>query len=119
MKPKILIVDDEALVRDFISEVLIRMGYAPLTAESGESAVEYLEQSEFDVVITDFLISFESVPIRPDGSSPLTKDISETKEINLGPNQNDLDFQFASLNYLNSSKNEYAYTGIGAFTPCE
>jgi two-component system response regulator AtoC len=54
MKPKILIVDDEAIVRDFISEVLIRMGHAPLAADSGEKAIEHLERTEFDVVITDF-----------------------------------------------------------------
>jgi DNA-binding NtrC family response regulator len=54
MKPKILIVDDEAIVRDFISEVLIRMGHAPLAADSGEKAVKHLERTEFDVIITDF-----------------------------------------------------------------
>jgi DNA-binding NtrC family response regulator len=54
MKYRILIVDDEAIVRDFISEVLIRMGYAPLAAENGERALEYLKRSEFDVVISDF-----------------------------------------------------------------
>lgn len=54
MKPKILIVDDEEIVRDFISEVLIRMGFAPLAAGSGEKAVEHLQRAEFDVVITDF-----------------------------------------------------------------
>ncbi len=54
MKHRILIVDDESIVRAFISEVLIRMGYAPLAAESGEKALEYLNRGEFDVVITDF-----------------------------------------------------------------
>ncbi|MEE9554821.1 MAG: sigma-54 dependent transcriptional regulator [candidate division Zixibacteria bacterium] len=54
MKPKILIVDDEEIVRDFIAEVLIRMDYAPLTAENGESALDYLQRGEFDIVITDF-----------------------------------------------------------------
>ena len=54
MKPKILIVDDEEIVRDFISEVLIRMGYAPLTADCGKRALEYLQAGEFDIVITDF-----------------------------------------------------------------
>ncbi|MFC2123545.1 two-component regulator propeller domain-containing protein [Bacteroidota bacterium] len=62
-----------------------------------------------DVVITDFLISYKSVPVRSDGSSPLRQDISETENITLGPHQNNLDFQFASLNYLNSQNNEYAY----------
>ncbi len=54
MKPKILIADDEAIVRDFISEVLIRMGHAPLAADSGEKAIKHLERTDFDVVITDF-----------------------------------------------------------------
>ena len=54
MKPRILIVDDEEIVRDFISEVLIRMGHAPLAADCGEKAIEYLERAEFDIVITDF-----------------------------------------------------------------
>jgi DNA-binding NtrC family response regulator len=54
MKPKILIVDDEELVRDFITEVLIRMGYAPLAAPTGEKGIEYLEKGEYDLVITDF-----------------------------------------------------------------
>ncbi|UCC80876.1 MAG: sigma-54-dependent Fis family transcriptional regulator [Candidatus Zixiibacteriota bacterium] len=54
MKPRILIVDDEELVRDFISEVLLRMGYAPLAAPTGEKAIEYLEKSEYDLVVTDY-----------------------------------------------------------------
>ncbi len=54
MKPKILIVDDDESVRGYISDALIGMGHAPLAAPSGEMAVEYLEKSEFDLVITDF-----------------------------------------------------------------
>ncbi len=54
MKHKILIVDDESIVRDFISEVLLRMGHAPLAVESGEKALEHLERGEFDLVITDY-----------------------------------------------------------------
>jgi DNA-binding NtrC family response regulator len=54
MKPKILIVDDEELVRDFVTEVLLRMGYAPLATPSGEKAVDYLNKSEYDLVITDY-----------------------------------------------------------------
>lgn len=53
MKHRILIVDDESIVRDFISEVLLRMGYAPLAVEDGEKALDYLRRSEFDIVITD------------------------------------------------------------------
>jgi DNA-binding NtrC family response regulator len=54
VKHKILVVDDEAIVRDFVSEVLLRMGHAPLAVESGEKAIEHLERSEFDLVITDY-----------------------------------------------------------------
>jgi two-component system response regulator AtoC len=54
VKHKILIVDDEAIVRDFISEVLLRMGHAPLAVESGEQALDHLKRSEFDLVITDY-----------------------------------------------------------------
>ncbi|HBC47093.1 MAG TPA: Fis family transcriptional regulator, partial [candidate division Zixibacteria bacterium] len=54
MKYKILIVDDEAIVRDFVTEVLIRMGHAPLAVDSGEKALQYLQRNEYDLVITDY-----------------------------------------------------------------
>ena len=54
MKPKILVVEDESIVREFIVEVLIRMGYAPLAVGSGEEAFEYIARSEFDLLITDY-----------------------------------------------------------------
>ena len=54
MKYKILIVDDEAIVRDFVAEVLIRMGHAPLAVDSGEKALDHLQRNEYDLVITDY-----------------------------------------------------------------
>ena len=54
MKPKILVVEDEAIVREYIVEVLIRMGYAPLAVTNGEEAVEYIGRTEFDLIITDY-----------------------------------------------------------------
>jgi two-component system, NtrC family, response regulator AtoC len=54
LKYKILIVDDEAIVRDFVAEVLIRMGHAPLAVESGEKALDRLQRNEYDIVITDY-----------------------------------------------------------------
>lgn len=67
------------------------------------------------VVITDFKIHHSSVPIR--GSlndtigyaSPLEKHIAYTERIELNWRQNDISFEFASLNYLNPEKNEYKY----------
>jgi DNA-binding NtrC family response regulator len=54
LKYKILIVDDEAIVREFVTEVLIRMGHAPLAVDSGEKALQYLQRNEYDLVITDY-----------------------------------------------------------------
>lgn len=53
MSARILIVDDDTLVREFIVEVLVRKGYEIDQADCGETAVEILEEKNFDLVITD------------------------------------------------------------------
>ena len=53
MYSRILVVDDDALVREFIVEVLNRKGYQVQQADSGEKAVEILKQQELDLIITD------------------------------------------------------------------
>lgn len=50
---KILIVDDEMLVRNFLAETLKRKGLDIVTAENGQKAVSILKESSFDMVITD------------------------------------------------------------------
>lgn len=50
---KILIVDDEALVRNFLSETLKRKNYDVSTAENGLKAVQMLKENVYDLVITD------------------------------------------------------------------
>ncbi len=50
---KILIVDDEKSMRDFLSIVLKKEGYYVDTAEDGEMARRCLEKDIFDLVITD------------------------------------------------------------------
>lgn len=50
---KILIVDDELLIRNFLSETLRRKGYEIETADGGKSAFAQLKQDHFDLVITD------------------------------------------------------------------
>jgi two-component system response regulator AtoC len=50
---KILIVDDEALVRNFLSETLKRKGLEVTTAENGMKAVQLLKENTYDLVITD------------------------------------------------------------------
>ncbi len=54
MKKKILVVDDERLVRWAMEQTLNREGYKVITAESGEIVAEIIkEDRDFDLVISD------------------------------------------------------------------
>jgi diguanylate cyclase (GGDEF)-like protein len=50
---KILIVDDEASIRNVLSEVLRDDGHQAYTADSGEQALELLDRQAFSLVIVD------------------------------------------------------------------
>lgn len=50
---KILVVDDEQSLRDVLSIMLKRAGYAVTSAVDGEEAIELLNKEIFDLVITD------------------------------------------------------------------
>lgn len=50
---KILIVDDEILMRNFLAETLKRKSMEVFTAENGQKALELLKENVFDLVITD------------------------------------------------------------------
>src|SRR5215470_17595679 len=49
----ILIVDDEAGIRDSLAGILTDEGYAASSVESGEACLELLRKSAFDVVLLD------------------------------------------------------------------
>ena len=49
----VLIVDDEKNYPLILSEVLKEEGYSTLTANSGREALEILESSDVDLVLTD------------------------------------------------------------------
>jgi DNA-binding NtrC family response regulator len=51
--PHILFVDDEPALREVMAERLRDRGYEVVEADSGETALELLEQFAFDTVITD------------------------------------------------------------------
>lgn len=53
MKAKILIVDDETSMREFLSILLEREGYEPVAAESAERALQLIADQKFDLVISD------------------------------------------------------------------
>lgn len=50
---RILVVDDEELIRDTLAEVLSQERFAVTTAADGESALRAAEQTVFDVVLCD------------------------------------------------------------------
>ena len=52
-KRRALVVDDEAEVREILSEILIRSGHRVVVAASGREALERLGEQRFDVILTD------------------------------------------------------------------
>ncbi len=52
-KYRILIVDDDKLVRWSLIEVLNKNGYEATSTETGEEAINKIEDVKFDLVITD------------------------------------------------------------------
>ncbi|NIQ38931.1 MAG: response regulator [Proteobacteria bacterium] len=50
---KILLVDDEEIIRDALGGLLTEEGYHVIEAENGTVAIEKLSSETFDVVITD------------------------------------------------------------------
>ena len=51
--PNILIVDDEAGIRESLSGILADEGYSASAVESGEACLDLLRKSPFDVVLLD------------------------------------------------------------------
>lgn len=53
MKQRILVVDDEESIREFLDIMLRKEGYEVTMAEDGEKAVEVMKKKSFDMVISD------------------------------------------------------------------
>lgn len=56
MSKKVLVVDDEADVRTFISAVLKKNGYEPVTAANGAEALELARHEKPALVILDLMM---------------------------------------------------------------
>lgn len=56
MGKKVLIIDDEDEVRDFVSTLLEENGYAPITASNGAEAMDMVRQDKPDLIIMDILM---------------------------------------------------------------
>lgn len=52
----ILIVDDEDVLQDVLSSVIRREGWKPVSARTGEEALQILEQEEIDLVLLDLML---------------------------------------------------------------
>jgi len=55
-KVKVLIVDDEAIVRDALNDWLKDIGYEVFTAENGHKALEVIEKEKPGIMITDLVM---------------------------------------------------------------
>ena len=53
MKGKILVVDDEASIRELFSNVFTEADYEVITAEGGPQALEILQVEDIDVIFLD------------------------------------------------------------------
>src|SRR4051812_13042154 len=53
LRKNVLVVDDEAAVRDLLKTLLARLGHSCQTAGSGADALSWMGASHFDLLITD------------------------------------------------------------------
>jgi two-component system phosphate regulon sensor histidine kinase PhoR len=55
-KPRVLVVDDERMIRDACERILVRMGCDVVKASQGEEALNFLKESAFSVVLLDLMM---------------------------------------------------------------
>ena len=90
-KPVILVIDDDALVRDLAEEILVEFGYKVITAIDGESGIQtYLENKEIiSLIILDLMMPGmggrrcleEFLRIKPDIKVVIASGYSETERV--------------------------------------
>lgn len=72
--PRILIVDDEKMIRNVVKEYAEFEGFETVEAEDGMEAVEICRKEDFDIIVMDIMMP------RLDGYSAI-KEIRKTKQI--------------------------------------
>lgn len=86
----ILIVDDLAHQRDIAATLLRRLGYHPVTMESGEAAVAYLKTHTADLVLLDMIMdpgidgleTFRRIRhLHPDQKAVIASGFSQTRQV--------------------------------------
>ena len=53
---RVLVIDDEAMVRKIVRKMLERSGHNVVEAENGKLGIEQLKSASFDLVITDIIM---------------------------------------------------------------
>ncbi len=53
LQSRILVIDDEELMREYVAEVLTRAGHEVVSVSGGREALDLLHEEGFDVVVTD------------------------------------------------------------------
>lgn len=56
MPPRVLVAEDDASVRSFVSRALELRGYAVTAVPDGLRALEVLERDSFDILVTDIVM---------------------------------------------------------------
>lgn len=54
--PRILIIDDEAMIRSILGEILESEGYEIIEASNGQTGLDLLSNQSVDLVITDLMM---------------------------------------------------------------
>jgi DNA-binding response OmpR family regulator len=77
MERKVLIVDDEEVIRKFLRIHLCKLGYEVKEASDGEQAIEQIGKDSFDLLICDILMPKKDgwAVIKEVKSDPKTKNI--------------------------------------------
>lgn len=55
---RVLVVDDDEVLRNMLIDTLSSLDYLPLAAENGEKAWQILQQEHFDLIITDIKMPY-------------------------------------------------------------
>ena len=77
MGKRILVVDDEEVIRKFLRIHLAKLGYEVKEAADGEQAMEQLRKDDFDLLICDIMMPKKDgwEVIKEAKSNPKTKDM--------------------------------------------
>ena len=73
---RILIVDDEPAIRDFLARVLGRLGYEPIVAQTGEEALAIVRSDAPDAILSDYRMAGMSGPAFHDAVRALSPELA-------------------------------------------